>query len=287
VNAAVAVHHHAYTQGYVRKKLQKMGVSAEPNVITDRAEMIHTDRAHSIIAMPRDGFDHQPIGAMIVSPRHFNDPVVRDQMHRLEGADWGDRINGLCVTENMPGRYYWHQDNGFNFCHYLDGQGYHWWGWYAGNQYFWTRYYGSRWWWYDSDNDRWCFCYNNDTYIPCNSAEDQVVVTAPVVSNEHDINSPDGTRVVKLFSDSQDAFLYDTADPPTFDPVYLASGVKSVSYSDVSNGRPLQIILTLNDGSYDMFDNYGNPYNPGANDADQATQDDGQGQGDTPNPPVQ
>ena len=53
------------------------------------------------------------------------------------------------------------------------------------------------------------------------------------------------------------------------------------------NGRPLEIILTLNDGSYDMFDNYGNPYNPGTNDADQAAQNYDQGQGDTPNPPGQ
>ena len=55
VRAAVAVHHHAYTQGYVRKKLQKIGVTSEPNLITDRAEIIHTDRLHSTIGYPKFG----------------------------------------------------------------------------------------------------------------------------------------------------------------------------------------------------------------------------------------
>lgn len=320
VRAAVAVHHHAYTQGYVRKKLQKIGVTAEPNLITDRYEMIHTDRAHSMIPFPHYGVDRQMIGAAALSPRHFNDPVVRDRMRMLDGGDWNARIQGFNAAETRNNFYYWHRDNGLSYCHYIDGSGYHWWGWYAGSQFFWARNYASRWWWYDTDFDRWCFwnngfwwwqdpyhvgdlyCYNNDNYIPCNSSEDQVVVTAPTDANEHDINSADGTRTVKLFSDSEDAFLYDTANPPTFDPVYLASGVKSVSFSDTSNGRPLQIILTLNDGSYDMFDNFGNPYNPGANDADQAAQAGGtdltdqtlqnyqappSGQDNTSNPPPQ
>jgi hypothetical protein len=290
-HAAVAVHHHPYQQGYVRKKLQKIGVTAEPNLITNRAEIIHTDRAHSIIPYPRLGPSHGAMNTAALSPRHFNDPIVRNQMRVLDRADWGARIEGFNAAETERGHYYWHQDSGINYCHFIDGSGYHWWGWYAGNQYFWTRYYASRYWWYDTDFDRWCFwnngfwwwqdpyhvgdlyCYNNDNYVPCNSAEDQVVVTAPVDANEHDFTSPDGTRTVKLFTDSQDAFLYDTANPPNFDPVYLASGVKSVDFSDTSNGRPLQIILSLNDGSFDMFDNYGNTYNPGTNDADQALMD--------------
>jgi hypothetical protein len=41
----------------------------------------------------------------------------------------------------------------------------------------------------------------------------------------------------------------------------MASGVQSVQFSDPNNGRPLEIILKLNDGSYDMFNAQGNPYN--------------------------
>jgi hypothetical protein len=94
------------------------------------------------------------------------------------------------------------------------------------------------------------------------------VVTAPSDANEHDYTSPDGSRLVKLFADSQDAFLYDTAVPPDFQPVYLASGVKSVNFSNLNNGRPLEILLILNDSSFDMFDSYGNTYNPGANETE-------------------
>ncbi|HTA77002.1 MAG TPA: hypothetical protein VK791_07590 [bacterium] len=291
VRASVAVHHHSYVQGYVRKKLQKIGVSAEPNLITDRAEIIHTDRAHSIIKYPQKGPDHLAITASIVSPRHFNDAIVRDHMTIADSPEWQARADRFNMTENQVGHHYWHNDGGITYCHYLDASGYHWYGWYLGDQYFWTRNFNGRWWWYDSDFDRWCFwnngfwwwqdpyhvadlyCYNDNNYIPCNSADDQVVVTSPDTnSNLQSYTSPDGTKLVKVDPDTQDAFLYDTANPPAFDPVYLASGVQSVQFSDTSNGRPMEIILKLNDGSFDMFDAQGNAYGPGANDADQASQ---------------
>jgi hypothetical protein len=290
VRAAVSVHHHPYTQGYVRKKLQKLGVSAEPNLITDRAEIIHTDRLHSTIRFPQHGLDHLAITATMVSPRHYNDGIVRDHMNLVDSVEWNARVNQFNFSENQAGHYYWHNDDGVNYCHYLDASGYHWFGWYRGDQYFWTRNFNGRWWWYDADYDRWCFwnngfwwwqdpyhvgdlyCYNNDNYIPCNSSEDQVVVTASNNANLQSNVSPDGTRLVKVDADTQDAFLYDTTNPPTFDPVYLASGVQSVQFSDTSNGRPLEIILKLNDGSFDLFDGQGNPYGPGTFDADQASQ---------------
>ncbi len=294
VKAAVAVHHHAYTQGYVRRKLQKLGVDSEPSLITDRSEMVETDRAHSTISFPIKEPDHQGTDPTMVSPRHFNDDVVRDQMGIVDNPKWQDRADQLDANENQAGHYYWHDEEGFNYCHYRDASGYDWYGWYVGSQYFWTRHFNGRWWWYDTDFDRWCFwnngfwwwqdpyhvgdlyCYNNDNYIPCNSAEDQIVVTAPDGSGQQVFNSPDGTRQVKLTPDSQDAFLYDTALHPAFDPLYLASGVQSVQFSGTGNGRPLEIILKLNDGSFDMFDSQGNSYNPGAFDADQASSNDSQ-----------
>ena len=290
LRAAVAVHHHPYTQGYVRKKLQKLGVTAEPNLITDRAEIIHTDRLHSTIRLPKKGPDHMALTATIVSPRHYNDGFVKDHMTIVDSPEWQARVDRYNASENRADHFYWHNEGGINYCHYLDASGYNWYGWYLGDQYFWTRNFSGRWWWYDSDYDRWCFwnngfwwwqdpyhvsdlyCYNNDNYIPCNSAEDQVVVTASNNATLQSNVSPDGTRIVKIDAETQDAFLYDTANPPTFDPVYLASGVQSVQFSDVSNGRPLEIVLKLNDGSFDLFDGQGNPYGPGTFDADQASQ---------------
>jgi hypothetical protein len=302
LRASVAIHHHPYTQGYVRKKLQKIGVTREPSLITDRSQIIHTSRQFSTIRYPGVGPDRLSINATIVSPRHFNDPVVRDHMALVDTADWHDRIAGFDNSEIERNHYFWHTDSSFNYCHYIDGQGYHWWGWYVGSQFFWNRYYAGRWWWYDSDFDRWCFwnegywwwqdpyhvgdlyCYNDDSYIPCNSAEDQVVVTSPDDAQFQVYNSPDGTRQVKIVSGTQDAFLYDTANPPNFQPVYLASGVESVSFSDPNSGRPLEIVLKLNDGTFDMFDANGNSYGPGNYDADQATMG-GAESDNTNNPP--
>jgi hypothetical protein len=80
-------------------------------------------------------------------------------------------------------------------------------------------------------------------------------------TNDKDFKSPDGTRSVKITKGDGDAFLYDLGDPPTFNPIYMASGVQSVQFSSADNGRPIEIVLKLNDGSYDMFDSQGNPYN--------------------------
>jgi hypothetical protein len=279
MKAVNAIHHHQYTEGYVRKKLQKLGVKSEPNYITNRSEVIHTDRVHSMIQMPKFGMNKESISATVMSSRNFNDLSVRNHMSMVSNSDWQARIRTFNHDENRANQYYWHKDKGFNYCHYIDDSGYHWYGWYVGNHYFWNRYYSGRWWWYDADFDRWCFwnnnfwwwqdpyhmgdlyCYDNDVYIPANSDDDQVVVTEPDNSSMQSFSSPDGSRMVKIDNDTQDAFLYDTAVDRTFDPVYLASGVKSVQFSTAGVGSPLEIILTLNDGSFDMFDGLGNAYN--------------------------
>jgi hypothetical protein len=155
VKAAVAVHHHAYALGYVRQKLKKIGVSSEPNLITDRSEIIETDKAHSAITFPQKGADHQVITAAVVSSRHFNDSVVHDQMTMVNSPEWQARANQYNTSENQAGHYYWHNDGGVNYCHYLDASGYNWYGWYVGSQYFWTRNFNGRWWQYDSDYSRW------------------------------------------------------------------------------------------------------------------------------------
>ena len=278
VRNANVVHHHAYQQGYVRQKLSKIGVKSEPSHITDRSEMVATDRAHSTINYPRTGPQGEAIHGSQVSPRAFNSPAVRDQMGLVSRADFTAQIGRENANETERGRFYWHSGDGFNYAHYIDNWGYHWYGFYNGNQYFWTRNYAGRWWWYDTGFNRWCFynnnywwwqdpyhvgdlyCYDDDDYIPVNSADDQIVVTGNEEANETAYTSADGSRTVKVSQVDGDAYLYDNAAVPTFDPVYLASGVQSVQYSDAGNGRPVEIVLRLSDGSYDMFDDQGRPY---------------------------
>jgi len=279
IRAANAVHHQPYTPGYVRKKLQNLGVKASPRVITDRAEIVATDRKHSAVRLPLKGPDNRSLMAKQVTARHLNDTVVRKQITLVNGEDYRRRILEDNARETKPNQYYWHHDNGFDYCHTIDSSGYHWYGWYTGDQFFWTRNYAGRWWSYDSDFGRWNFwndgywwwqdpnhigdlyCYTDGGYIPANSADDPIVVASTDQAGGVSYNAPDGSRTIKVFGDSKDAFLYDTADPPTFDPVYLASGVLSLEFSDTGNGRALEIILKLQDGSFDMFDAQGHPYN--------------------------
>ena len=157
VNAANVAHHHPYEANYVRKKLQKIGVVTAPGYIINREEVIHTDKDHSKIAYPKEGFDNHPLNALPFSSRHFNDNIVKTHMSLVSSSQWQDNIRGFNHNENQANHYYWHNDENFNYCHYIDNSGYHWYGWYLGNKYFWTRNFNNRWWWYDEDYDHWCF----------------------------------------------------------------------------------------------------------------------------------
>ncbi len=277
--AAGVAHLNPAKRAEIKVKLKKLGVKTQPGYIMNRAEVIHTDRKHSRITFPKTGFDKRPIKAAAISPRHFNDSVVRTSMSLIVSVSFQNTFLKFYSTEKKPGHYYWHNGRNFNYCHYIDRIGYHWYGWYVGSKYFWTRYFKNRWWWYDGDFGRWCFWnngfwwwqdpyhigdlyfYNDIEYIPVNSAEDNVAVAVPDNASMRTYVNPDDTRVVKVVADTQDAFLYDASSQPEFAPVYLASGVRDVMFSDPGSGKPLEIILKLNDGSFDMFDGYGNAYN--------------------------
>jgi len=102
------------------------------------------------------------------------------------------------------------------------------------------------------------YVYNNGEYVPSNDQEGAPAPAAGFVSQIRTFNSKDGTRTVKLAGDSNDAFLYDAGQTPAFQPKYLASGVKDVRFSNTSNGKPLQIMLGLADGSFELYDADGN-----------------------------
>jgi len=74
-------------------------------------------------------------------------------------------------------------------------------------------------------------------------------------------NSTDGTRQVLVSGDNKDAYLYDTTDSPTFDPVYLGSGVTDVLFQADDQGKILFIMTLSSDGGFTLFDQNGNPQN--------------------------
>ena len=282
--AAKVIHHHPYSPGYVRKRLQKIGVKTAPSYISDRQEIMNTDRKHSVITFPKKGPDHQVLKTQVLSSRQFNEGMVRDRMTQANRPEFLEQVTALDASETKVGHYYWHKTGDVTFCHTLDPWGYHWYGWYQGDKFFWTRYFAGRWWSYDSDYGRWCFwndgfwwwqdpyhvgdlyCYNQDSYIPCNYANDTVMVSAEDQPGATKYLSPDKSRMVKVVGDSKDAFLYDDTDSGSASAIYLASGVQGVEFSSGQEGGALQIILKIADGSFDMFDGNGNPYNRGADD---------------------
>jgi hypothetical protein len=92
---------------------------------------------------------------------------------------------------------------------------------------------------------------------------DPAAPTAPETDKEVYV-SEDGTREVRIVGERRDAFLYDTAETPSFEPEYLASDVKEVVFNSATDGA-LQIMLVVEktaDGrterSFRVFDAQGN-----------------------------
>lgn len=266
-----------------------MGISHLPHPLAS-GKMLNADPKHSAFAQPRVGPGGEALHASAIEPRGANAMVVQSHMNGfVHNATFNAQINVYNNQETIANHYYWHTWNGGNYCHYYDSWGYHWYGWYWGGHCFWTRWYGSNWWWYDPVSFRWCYwyngwwwwqdpaqvnvvyIYNNGQYEPAASTQVTTTVqTAPAAESDGSATSvtfysEDGTRMAKIVNG--DAFLYDTAEGETDNkPFYLASGVKEIKFSG-GNGKPLQVLAILDDGSFQMFDADGNPYSQGSNGA--------------------
>lgn len=258
----------------VSPQFRNLGVRTYPKPVV-REKLLVEGREHSVINYPSRGPSGAALNARVIARTNFStNPTVRSHMSLVTRSSFTTRINVYNRSETRPGSYYWHTDHGFNYCHYYDPWGYHWYGWYLGNAYFWTRWYSNNWWWYDPVYYRWCYwhdggwwwqdpdtttiyVYNNGSYVmPSGEVNVNVNVSAPVHSVKRAYTSNDGARQVKLVGD--DAFLYDISGQNAFKPVYLASNVTDVKFSNTDNGKPLRVMLTLSDGSFEMFDDQGN-----------------------------
>ncbi len=277
----------------VSPQLRNMGITHLPPTLA-RGKMLSADPQHSTFVQPRVGPGGGALHASVIEPRGASAVVIQSHMNAFaHNAAFTAQINLYNSNEIVANHYYWHTWGGYNYCHFYDPWGYHWYGWYWGGQCFWTRWYAGNWWWYDPVLFRWCYwyngwwwwqdpyqvdvvyVYNNGQYEPAASA--QVTTTAQAAPGQQpamapqaagpsagiSFNSQDGTRTVKIVNG--DAFLYDTAPGETDNkPFFLASGVKEVKFSNGQNGQPLQILVIFNDGSFQMFDSDGNPFNQGS-----------------------
>jgi hypothetical protein len=189
------------------------------------------------------------------------------------------------TTEVQPNHYYWHTDNGLNYCHYHDRSGTHWYGFYAGTTYYWSRYEANHWWWYDPAYTRWLYWDDgywwwqsptqqvyvygdNNSYIAYSSATAAPpAVTAPAVSTQTEVQngdtlySADGSRMVQIFGDRNEAFLYEryAGEEPQF-LSFLGRDIARVQFSDTEDPAQLQILLHFKNGTFSVLDNRGASY---------------------------
>ena len=279
----------------VSAQFRNLGVRSYPRPYA-RTKLLVTNRQRSTIAFPSSGPGGVSLHVNVFARTNFSsNPVIQTHMGLITGGAFRAQIGIYNTNERIVGQYYWHTGNGFNYCHYYDRWGYHWYGWYLGNAYFWTRWYSNNWWWYDPAYYRWCYwhdggwwwqdpdtttvyVYNNGSYVPTDGGGGNANVNVnvgngqgspsnqPPVQNQsgkYVYYSNDGSREVKVVG--ADAFLYDVSGQNAFKPVYLGTNVTSVKFSNTSSGQPLQVMLLFNDGSFGLFDSQGNSVNGGSN----------------------
>jgi hypothetical protein len=157
----------------------------------------------------------------------------------------------------------------------------HWFGFYLGDVYFWSRWHDGRLWWHDSPRGRWLsyregqwwwqdgtvvYIYRDGGYYRWTpvrggfEARPEPPAQAPAPTpaepeEKTEFYSEDGSRLVKVFGEKSEAFLYDnTPEEPVF-LAFLAEGAESVQFS--SEGA-LTILVTVaaEDGgkSFKLFD---------------------------------
>lgn len=212
--------------------------------------------------------------------RHADGSPVREQPHRAAPRDSAvvdETVRSPAIIEHADriqreehryqrDHYYWYQHGGARYCHYYDAWGHHWFGFYVGSHYYWTRWHYGRFWWLDPIRFRWIYWSNgywwwqdpgSDAlyiyidgtffhYIPGGGGVIIRPEPAPgpaPAPEESAYYSEDGTRVVEVFGKEKDAFLYDTAEPASFEPKYLGSDVKEVIFSH--DAQPLRILLVI------------------------------------------
>lgn len=107
---------------------------------------------HRSVRMPKVDGNGQPV--------RWN-PVVRPPVIApLTKAGWTSKVQQLQRSERARNTYYWHNDAGGRYVHYLDNWGEHWFGFQHGSSFFWLRQHEGRWWWHDPIGGRWLFWAN-------------------------------------------------------------------------------------------------------------------------------
>jgi hypothetical protein len=138
------------------QKLANLGVKAAPRPM-DQSKLVRSSAEQSRVTSPSQGPDHRALPSRQVDLRHFSGAGMGARMQGLSAAPRMAEFGRMNAQEREPGRYYWHEDGGRRYCHYMDPWGYQWYGWYGDDDVLWVRYYDDRWWNYDADMGRWLY----------------------------------------------------------------------------------------------------------------------------------
>ena len=264
------------TPPILSERYKRLGISRLPDPVKDRSKWPDSRKDRSVVLNPSRDYQGKPFHLKDLPRTQMGKTEVKRHMKDIAtNPQFVREMDHIRTADKNVNFYYWHTWNNRRYCHYIDHWGAHWYGWTVGPSFYWTRYNAGYWWWYDPDFGRWCswhdgwwwwhdtyhvnvaYVYVDGNYVSSNPGTEEPPAVEP--SNLRTYKSSDGTRLVKVLGQEEDAFLYDASTPPDFDPVYLASGVQEVKFSSTNSGRRLQVLVFMRDGSFSLFDDRGNP----------------------------
>ncbi len=122
------------------------------------------------------------------------------------------------------------------------------------------------WWWSGPDGVPYAYVDNN--YYPYDEQGNVTVKTPEVLAPPKNIpaategtswKSPDGKRMVQLYGEHAEAFLYDTTSSQSVFLKYLGQGVEKARFTGGAGGKSLRILIDFKDGSFALTSEDGNP----------------------------
>ena len=273
-----------------------------PEPIRDHGRIMDPHRDHHEIEHPGRFGDGRPVtqrpqthGPDHNQSRVFDNDRFRGERERHEREE--HERGRYYWHEHDGNRYCHHYDQwGYHWYGWYMGDVYFWTRYWNDMYWYYDPYYGrwvymrnGRWWYQDPARVEIVYIYTpeTNTYYQYDNApgggavltpDPTVPTTTPPPAEPTQPGQPapeapakiyysgDGRRSVQVFGASNDAFLYDTAETPAFNPVFLASGVTEARFSQSAADQPLQVLLlteTKNDDgttakSFLMFDENGN-----------------------------
>jgi hypothetical protein len=103
-------------------------------------------------------------------------PPGAGAMDQLSDPSLFEEIRRTKSSETTPERFYWHSDDGLDYCHYQDMEGNHWYGWADGEDFNWILSRGHRYWWQDPFAKHWLYYYQGYWWRSDGQTKDSIQV---------------------------------------------------------------------------------------------------------------